>query len=185
MIKTRVRAHRQAADAAPSAAVLEEIESLVGESYGDMKRISQGLRPWQLDRIGLSKTIEGMLARVSETCGTRFDIDVDNVDSCFSAPQAINVFRIVQEAVNNVVRHAPSTRASVRVSRVGTTVEIVVSDDGPGFDVATTAAGAGFGLMGIRERAVALGGSMTIRSRPGDGTVLTVTLPTDDEAGHG
>jgi signal transduction histidine kinase/ligand-binding sensor domain-containing protein len=184
MIKTRARAHRHAADAAPSAAVLEEIESLVSESYGDMKRISQGLRPWQLDKIGLSKTIEGMLARVADTCGTAFDIDVDNVDSCFSSPQAINVFRIVQEAVNNVVRHAPSSRASVRVRRLGARVEIVVSDDGPGFDVATTSAGAGFGLMGIRERTLALGGSMTVRSRPGDGTVLTATLPTD-EARHG
>jgi signal transduction histidine kinase len=184
MIKTRARAHREAAVGAPAGTVLAEIESLVNESYADMKRISQGLRPWQLEKIGLSRTIEGMLARVADTCGTAFEIDVENVDSYFSAPQAINVFRIVQEAVNNVVRHAPSSRARVRVRRGRSTLKIVVSDDGPGFDPSTAAGGAGFGLMGIRERTLALGGSMTIGSRPGAGTVLTVVLPIGDER-HG
>jgi signal transduction histidine kinase len=182
MIKARVRAYRPENADASAREVLEGIESLVSESYAAMKRIAYDLRPYQLDKIGLSKTIEGMLTRVGETCEITFDMEIANVDPYFSPGAAINVFRIVQEAVNNVVRHAGAASASVSVARLGSAVEIVIADDGHGFDAAAAGAGSGFGLMGMRERALALGGSMSVRSRAGDGTRVSVTLPVYEAA---
>jgi signal transduction histidine kinase len=184
MIKTRARASRQETTGSSAGDALESIEAMATESYAGLKRIAHGLRPYQLDKIGLSKTIDNMVRRVGETCDVAFDVAVGYVDDCFPPAAAINVFRIVQEAVNNVIRHAGARHARVRVDRAGAVVEIVVTDEGSGFDVSSAAAEAGFGLMGIRERAQALGGTLDLQSNPGGGTVLRVTLPVE-ERHHG
>jgi len=182
MIKTRAKASRQETPDTTADEALQSIEAMATESYAGLKRIAHGLRPYQLDKIGLSRTIENMLQRVAETCDVRFDIAIGHVDDCFPPDAAISVFRIVQEAVNNVIRHAGARHARVRVDHAGTLVEIVVADDGRGFDVTSAGAESGFGLMGIRERAQALGGALDLQSTPGRGTVLRVTLPLED--GH-
>lgn len=184
MIKTRAKASRQEMSDTPAGEALQSIEAMATESYAGLKRIAHGLRPYQLDKIGLSRTIANMLQRVGETCDIALDVAVGHVDDCFPPAAAINVFRIVQEAVNNVIRHANARQARVRVDRAGAVVEIVVADDGRGFDVSSPAVEAGFGLMGIRERAQALGGTIDLQSTPGGGTVLRVTLPVE-ERHHG
>ena len=180
MIKTRAKSSRQETTGSSAGEALRSIEAMATESYAGLKRIAHGLRPYQLDKIGLSKTINNMLQRVGETCDIIFDVAVGHVDDCFPPAAAINVFRIVQEAVNNVIRHAGARHARVRVDRAGAVVEIIVADDGRGFDVSSAAAEAGFGLMGIRERAHALDGTLDLQSTPGGGTVLRVTLPVEE-----
>ena len=74
-----------------------------------MKEIAYDLRPYQLDKIGVSRTIEGMVRRINGSCGIEFESDVDDIDDAVPAEAAIHVFRIVQEGVNNIVRHSTAT----------------------------------------------------------------------------
>ena len=101
------------------------------------------------------------------------------MDGVFAKTDEINVYRIVQEGVSNIIHHARATRGRVAVAAREREVEIAIEDDGAGFDPAGLAAakGGGLGLSGISERARILGGRSAVRSSPGQGTVVTVTLP--------
>lgn len=181
MIKTRARTTRHEVGAGTRLGEsLQAIGALVDHAYDDMKTIAYALRPYQLDKIGLSKTIAGMLDRVTETCGITFETDIADIDALVNAESTIGVYRIVQEAVNNVVRHSGARSARVRIAAGPHAVEIRIEDDGKGFDPPATAPQAterGFGLTSMRERARGLGGSLTVRSRPGHGTSVCISLP--------
>jgi signal transduction histidine kinase/ligand-binding sensor domain-containing protein len=156
------------------------ISSLAGKAYDDMKEIAYDLRPYQLDKIGVSRTIDGMLRRTSTASGIDFDADIGDIDAVVPAPAAIHVFRIVQEGVNNIVRHSRATQARVRVWQDAARVQIEIEDNGCGLGSANGSPpdgpAWGFGLMGIEERARSLNGEVTIRSTPGCGTTIHVTL---------
>ena len=156
------------------------ISSLAGKAYDEMKEIAYDLRPYQLDKIGVSRTIEGMLRRTSGASGIEFESDIDNIDDVVCANAAIHVYRIVQESVNNIVRHSAATQARVSVRRNAARVEIEITDNGCGLRAAPASPHGGpvpgFGLMGIEERARSLNGAMTIRSTPGCGTTVCVSL---------
>lgn len=153
------------------------ISSLAGKAYDEMKGIAYDLRPYQLDKIGVSRTIEGMLRRTSTAAGIDVETEIEDIDALVPADAAIHVFRIVQEGVSNVVRHAAATRARVKVWRDEVRIHIEITDNGCGLNgVAHDNAVPGFGLMGIEERARALNGEVTMRSSPGDGTTMSVTL---------
>jgi len=167
------------------AAALDDIEGLAASAYDEMKQIAYDLRPYELDKIGACRTIKGMLRRVSSTCDVEIVDDVEDVDGVMSAEAAIHVFRIVQEAINNVIRHAGATKARVAIRRLGDVVEIEVSDDGQGFDPGAASANGGapgLGLAGIKERARRLAGRMAVHAVPGHGTRLTVTFPVAERA---
>jgi ligand-binding sensor domain-containing protein/signal transduction histidine kinase len=146
-----------------------------------MKEIAYGLRPHQLDTIGLSKAIEGMARRVGQACDVEFTIEIEPIDDLFARNSHIHVFRIVQEAVTNLVRHAKAGRAKVVMATHAVWVEIRVEDNGTGFSPerfdATGSAMQGFGLASMRERARILGGRVEILSSLGTGTAVVVTLP--------
>jgi signal transduction histidine kinase/ligand-binding sensor domain-containing protein len=177
MIRKRARAPGEGDRARPDE-TLDDIAGLAGRAYDDMKEIAYDLRPYQLDKIGLSKTIAGMLRRMSAACGIDIQADIDDLDGAFPADDEIHVFRIVQEAVNNIARHAGATEARVRIARRGRVVDLEVTDNGRGFHVAGPApprdGAPPFGLTGIRERAARLGGQVTVRSGPGQGTSILV-----------
>jgi signal transduction histidine kinase len=157
------------------------ISSLAGKAYEEMKEIAYDLRPYHLDKIGVSRTIEGMLRRTSGAFDIALEADIDNIDDAVPAHAAIHVYRIVQESVTNIVRHSAATRARVSVRREAGGVEIEIADNGRGIraerGVANGAAAAGLGLMGIEERARSLNGDVTIQSAPGAGTTIRVSLP--------
>jgi signal transduction histidine kinase/ligand-binding sensor domain-containing protein len=155
------------------------ISSLAGKAYHELKAIAYNLRPYQLDKIGVSRTVEGMLRRTSEATGIDVDAVIDDIDSIVPTEAAIHVFRIVQEGVTNLVRHSAATRARVRVWRDASCVRIEITDNGCGLragDAPHDGAIPSFGLMGMEERARSLNGEVTIRSAPGSGTTLSVIL---------
>ena len=108
------------------------ISTLAGKAFDEMKEIAYNLRPYQLDKIGVSRTIDGMLRRTSAASGIAFDTDIDDIDAAVPAPAAIHVFRIVQEGVNNIVRHSTATQARVRVWQDAASVQIEIEDNGCG-----------------------------------------------------
>jgi signal transduction histidine kinase len=145
-----------------------------------MKEIAYNLRPYHLDKIGLTRTIDGMLRRVSRACGLPIAADIEPIDDLFPADAQIGVYRIVQEGLNNIVRHAAATEAGVSIRRTGGEVVIEIRDNGVGFAPEGDRPGAGgpapIGLGNLQERARAMNGTVTVRSLPGHGTTLLIRL---------
>jgi len=116
---------------------------------------------------------------------------VENIDGVFDKEAEIHVYRIVQEAVNNVIKHSAATEATVVVKRRPSVVSVSIRDNGRGFEVGTvdsaSPSGAGSGLSGIAERVRILNGTLAVDSRPGAGTSLTVEVslsPHANESGN-
>jgi signal transduction histidine kinase len=160
---------------------LREIAEAIEYASHEAKEIAYNSRPPQLDDLGLGKAIEGMVRRASDAGGIAFTTQVDPIDDVFAPEAQIDVYRIVQEAVSNVLRHSQATKADVVVSRKSDSISIVVRDDGRGLPSDAGGNGGdslrGSGLTGIAERARLLGGAHQIRSAPAGGVSVIVTLP--------
>jgi len=160
---------------------LREISEAAAQVIVETKEIAHNLRPYQLDRLGLTKTIKGMVERVAETHPLRFALDLDRIDGLFPPEAEINLFRIVQESVNNIIEHAEATEASVLIKRNERRVAVTIRDNGKGFvsgapKTASLTPRRGFGLIGIAERVRLLGGDYDIQSVPGQGTRVTISI---------
>lgn len=143
-----------------------------------LRRLSRELRPTMLDDLGLAAALEWLAQGVTERAAV--PVAVDAPERRLAPEIETALYRIVQEALSNAVRHARPRRIAVEVREEGPSVRAVVRDDGRGFDVAAALArrgDRGLGLIGMRERAEALGGSLEIRSAPDQGTELCVVIP--------
>ncbi len=159
---------------------LNEISDSTSQAIEEVRRITHGLRPYQLDRLGLTQAIRAAVNRASESVATEFASRVEDVDGLFNKDGEIHIYRIVQEAISNVVKHSGATEAAVVIKRRAATVSLSVRDNGRGFDRAKFSDqlhDLGHGLTGIAERVRILGGTVTIDSRPGAGTNLSVDIP--------
>jgi two-component system, NarL family, sensor histidine kinase DevS len=146
-----------------------------------LHRLAADLRPVSLDHLGL----EAALRQYSRSAGSKFGLAVRFKARGFKSerlPAAVetDLYRVVQEAMTNVVRHARATRVDVLVERRGDRVMVMVEDDGVGFEPDQVQRGDHFGLLGLRERAEALGGTLTVESAPGAGTTVVVEVPSAD-----
>jgi signal transduction histidine kinase len=160
-------------------AQIEEISAETSLAINETREIAYNLRPFQLDRLGLTKAIEGIVRSVSAASGVRFSSELDNIDDIFEEELRINFYRIVQECLNNVVKHSAASEAGMRIKRDGQHLVLTVDDNGCGFtqgNGAGSTARNGFGLTGLAERARLLGGELTIRSAPGRGTTVRLEI---------
>jgi signal transduction histidine kinase len=133
-----------------------------------------------LDRLGLTKSIEGLIRTVSKSSGIHVASDLADVDELFPEELRINFYRIVQEALSNIMKHAQATEVNVHILRTDTDVVLSIRDNGRGFTPAAHIGQAGlggFGLTGMAERATLLGGRLKVRSEAGSGTMMTVEIP--------
>jgi signal transduction histidine kinase/ligand-binding sensor domain-containing protein len=164
---------------------LNEISTAISHTLDEVRQIAANLHPYQLDRLGLTKATEAMIRKVAAAAGIKFSTEVDNIDGLFDARAEINLYRIVQESLNNIVKHSAATEATVAIRCDGGRVAITIRDNGRGFVVEpgrnTGPLKQGFGLAGMSERARMLGGDYAIHSVPGEGT--TVMLIIDLKAG--
>jgi signal transduction histidine kinase len=161
---------------------LHEISDTVSQSIDEVREIAYNLRPYQLDEIGLTRTVQAMLRKVASASGIHFSVELDPVDGLFSKEDEITFYRILQECVNNLVKHAQATTATVTIRREEQAIAVTIEDDGKGFSVDAPPAVSGkkgFGLTGIAERVRMLGGQQTIRSTEGHGTVVSIMIPFD------
>lgn len=169
-----------AADAIVARDLAAQLRGVVEGTIRDVGRIARGLRPAVLDDLGLIAALQRYAEDLEASRGLAIEIRGPFADRF---PHAIEttLYRIIQEALTNVAAHARARSAQVAIRRRGSTVEAVVRDDGLGFDVDTAVEVTGrrqtLGLIGMRERASLLGGTVVIDSRPGTGTKITVTLP--------
>ena len=158
---------------------LEEINSEASLAIDETRTISYNLRPFQLDRLGLSKAIEALIRSASRATEIHFSTDIDDIDQSFPEDLRINIYRIVQEAVNNIIKHSGASEAKIRIEKSGGRILLSIADNGKGIPAeqkSSVPGKGGFGLVGIRERAAVLRGLVKIQSRTGSGTVLTIVF---------
>jgi PAS domain S-box-containing protein len=153
------------------------MKRLIDSTVTSMRRISADLRPVMLDNLGLAPTLEWLTKDCSSRNGIRVDLAMSDEDLRVGGEIATAVFRIVQEALTNVVRHAQATTAKIDVVRTAGQVLVRVADNGKGMAAADQRKSRSFGLLGMRERAYVLGGDFTVSSDEGQGTIIEAILP--------
>jgi signal transduction histidine kinase len=163
-----------AVDSPESAKQFEEISNAASQAIQEVRAVSHALRPAELDQLGLAKAIEWMVEKSGDTSTTRFDCEVDGLGR-LPAEMEITIYRIAQEGINNVLKHANATEAILQLQREAGTARFSIFDNGRG--LAKPVSSDGHGLLGIAERVRLLGGKFDIQSAPGKGTRLTVTIP--------
>jgi signal transduction histidine kinase len=139
--------------------------------------ISSTLRPGVLDDLGLAAAIEWLAADFEKRTGLTCVATLPAVDIAMDLPRAVALFRIVQEAQTNVIRHAKASRVEIRLRATGGELVLEVEDNGRGIAPQQAADPRSLGLLSMRERAAAFGGTVEIRSEAGRGTTLTVRMP--------
>ncbi|WP_321932195.1 PAS domain-containing protein [Paraburkholderia guartelaensis] len=156
---------------------VRNLYAMIDMLVDSVRRIATDLRPIMLDDLGLIPAIDWFLDRYSVRHGVRVvrHIDADEID--FNAESATAVFRIVQEALTNVARHSGATEVTVEIVCVGPDCIVRIADNGRGRPADAREAVNSFGLLGMRERAANLQGTLQIRTAPEEGFTLTVTLP--------
>jgi signal transduction histidine kinase len=171
---------QEVADAANDKEPLMQISETASQAIDEVREIAYNLRPFQLEKLGLSTAIRDLVDQVACSSDIHFSVSVDPLEGAFPRESEISVYRMVQESLNNIVRHSQAKRAGVALRREEKSVKITIWDDGQGFRVPERLdpqiGRAGFGLLGISERVRTLGGQETIESSPGSGTVIHITL---------
>jgi len=158
---------------------LREIAEIASQSIEEVRAIARDLRPHQLDELGLTQAFRSIVTRIAPSSPVHFTMECDPVDGVFDKECEIGLYRIVQECVNNILKHSEASEARLRIARNGRRIEIRVSDNGKGFDVDARRSdpSVGSGLAGMVERARMIGGSLSISTAAGQGCTISVTVP--------
>ena len=151
---------------------------MIDDTVAAARRISMDLRPLMLDDLGLNAAIEWQAREFERRTGLRVSLSLAETQHVIDSGTATALYRIVQEALTNIARHARANRVQIAVSVDTDTLELCVQDDGEGFSsVPPKSARGSFGLIGIRERVIVLGGHLSIANAPNGGALLKVRLP--------
>ena len=178
-----LRALEDTPDRAEMRQRIEDLRKMVGHTLQEVRNLALQLRPSALDDLGLPAALEHYVADCCRHYGLRIELTIHGLEeSRLPAEVETALYRMIQEALTNVARHAQAQTASVTLERRGGEIIMIVEDDGRGFNpnVANQDEHR-LGLYGIRERAELLGGKLTIESEPGQGTTIFVTLPLDGQ----
>ncbi len=155
---------------------LAQIRELVSSALADVRRLTTDLRPPALDDFGLKPALERLTEQVANRSGLNVQLNVAVPRNALSPDQETAIYRIVQEALTNAVKHAKAQSVSIVVTAGDGAVRTVIEDDGAGFAVDDVREGA-LGLVGMRERVMLLGGRFEVESAPRSGTTLLIDLP--------
>ena len=159
---------------------LQEIAATATASISEVREIAHNLRPYELDRLGLVSAIESMIERVSNLTTIQLSASLAPIDGLLSPEAETSVYRVVQESLNNLLKHSKATRARIDIKKSDKQIVITIQDDGVGIPAPVPAGSGhrekGFGLVGIAERVRVLGGSLALDSQPSRGTTVNVTL---------
>jgi PAS domain S-box-containing protein len=160
---------------AQAAELAQQLRGIVAQTLDEVGRLSRGLHPSLLDDVGLAAALTRLVQEFKQLHGIAVDLRIEGLDAEPLPPLVqTTVYRVLQEALTNVGKHAGARSVSVRLARGEATVELRVRDDGVGFG---SGDGGRLGLRGMRERAALLGGSVEVESQPGAGTTITAYLP--------
>jgi signal transduction histidine kinase len=183
VLRLRLEAVREICDDAPMREKLKEIHETAEQIDADVDFLAWELRPAALDDLGLVAALGNYIKEWTRHTGVRAEFYAANLKNVRLAPETeTNLYRITQEALNNVHKHAAARNVSVMLERRGALVVLIVEDDGAGFEVEDKfIKDKGIGLLGMRERAALVGGKIQIESSPQKGTTVFVRIPIDNE----
>jgi signal transduction histidine kinase len=165
----------------PAMKQLQSISDASMQSIDEVREISYNLHPYKLERLGLTKAIQAITARMNESTAVKFSTEINAIDNLFAKDAEIHIYRIVQEGISNAVRHAKPSKVLLKISREPAGIKILITDDGSGFKadeiLQNTNEEQGFGLRGMSERVRICGGKFSITSAPEQGTTLSISIP--------
>jgi signal transduction histidine kinase len=160
---------------------LKRLEGMAAQSIEELQRLIADLRPSHLDDLGLPAALRWYCGELQTRVPLQVSLEILGRDQEIQPEMKITLFRVVQEALTNVIRHSQAAHATVRLYFQPKSVSVQVEDDGVGFDTSLIMdrRHPSWGLMGMEERASLLGGTLSLRSSPGKGTLVVVTIPSD------
>lgn len=161
---------------------LDRVATVTTEILTSVRRISQELRPPLLDDLGLTEALDYTVREFSTRTGVQGELLVSDGFQEPESATATALYRVAQEALTNVARHAQASTVTLRLRGGVEGMRLAITDDGIGFDPAAPREGRSFGLIGMRERLAALGGELEVTSSPGAGTVVVATIAQSGEA---
>jgi signal transduction histidine kinase len=168
-------------DPKPGVQLVNKLQASIGlieVSIQSVRQISSDLRPAVLDHLGLREAVEWAATKFEARTGIRCRVAWTLKNEPADRSRQLALFRILQEALTNVLRHAHAGAVRISVRDVGTNLMLIIRDNGRGITKAELSSVDSIGLLGMRERARLLGGRVTIAGAPGRGTTVTVTVPT-------
>jgi signal transduction histidine kinase len=167
-------------NSAHSAETLGKLQTMSAEALKELQDLISDLRPSHLDDLGLPAAIRWYAGTIQERTGLKVKVETACEERPVSPAAKITTFRIVQEALNNVIKHSGAHTVLINMDCGGEALYVSVRDDGQGFDPQANvqpAARRPLGLLGMQERAALLGGTVSVHSRPGQGTLVELTIP--------
>ena len=155
-----------------------EMESLANNTLQELRAISRGLHPAILERLGPTAAIRNMVDEVDSNTDIFFTHEIDDIDALLSREASLHLYRIIQEVLNNMVKHADAKAASVIIEKKESTIETTIADNGKGFEMShKIKSGTSLGMKTLLERAKILHSKIDIKSQPNKGTTITLTIP--------
>ena len=179
VIKNRALIGATQAHEAKAKEQFSEIDAMVATTLSEIRTISQHLRPPHLARLGLTSTLEEMLEQISASTDLQIEQQIVALDGIFEKEAELNIFRVCQECLNNVIKHAQASHLQLTIAREADSILITVQDDGKGFDpdALGKTSPRGSGWLSINERLRMLQGTYRINSASGKGTTIKIKIP--------
>jgi PAS domain S-box-containing protein len=180
LVRSQTLANQLSSRAGPAKLEAMKLRELLGQTAEEVERISRNLRPSVLDELGLAAVLRDTSAEFAERTGVSVTLACVRLAPRLPADAELTLYRILQEALNNVEKHARARHVAVSLKQTGDFVQLAIIDDGVGFEPDVQPArrkGKGrLGLLGMRERATYVGGTLNITSAPGKGTTVLVQV---------
>jgi signal transduction histidine kinase len=158
---------------------LTEISEYASLTLQDIRKVSQNLRPVLLDRLGLTESLRHLTGTISSVTSIQAIASIDQIDNLLNKEAEINLFRVVQESLNNIIKHSQATQAEISVKKYAKKIRILIKDNGKGMNTSHSDARSdvGMGLVVMAERIKMLDGTLQITSFSGNGTSIQVEIP--------
>ncbi len=186
-ILVRLRLLERSAEDAEVLENVEELRELTSDALDSVRRMAMDLRPASLDDLGLLPALQSYAEQFSHSTPIAVSMEVEGLGRRLPRDVELVLYRVFQEALTNVSKHASATTALVQVKRKGNEVTFVIEDDGDGFDPGSLSPtqGSGLGLFGMRERLTLVGGAVEVESAKGKGTRIVARVPLGKKLGAG
>ncbi len=155
-----------------------DIDELAESTLEELRSISKGLHPVTLERIGITAAVESMVREIDAHTDIFFTQEIDNIDTLLPKNSVLHVYRIIQESLNNMVKHSEAKSASVAIINNIETIDVVIKDNGKGFDfLRTLRTNKNLGMKTLMERSKIIGGKFRIYTEPTRGTIVELIIP--------
>lgn len=168
----------------PNTTIYKEIEQLkfqLRSVIKEIRKIMYDLRPTSLDELGFSSSIHGLISKTEEDCNIKFSVSIDEESEIKNSNLKIICFRIIQESLNNIIKHSKAEKAYIYVKITTYYIDMIVQDNGVGFDTTKINSANSFGLSSLKERVALVNGNVNIDSKFSKGTAINVKIPNKED----